>query len=539
MSGAPAPASAGAGGPGARLAARRPNRRSGDPLRGAWLGGAALVLGPRGRGAALRRSAARVGRAHAAAGGWRSACSPGARRPTARLSPRGRAGVAPDRVAPRPACWRLGGIAWRAAGRRRRARQHDRPDRDFRRAGLALVGRHGAAAARLRPLVSPHRARRGPGTRLDPPGGRPVPALIALSLATHLAFLDAMPWRFHFDEGYAFTETMRFYRGPMIPLFTTTWHDTSLPSLWFAFAAGMMRFTGVNIFGVRLAEALHRRAHGDPGLRRRAPGLGADGSRAGRLLRGRLGGRHPLQPRLDHQRQHGVRPGWSASTSCCAACARAAPAISSGPAWRAAAMYTFYGARIPLLLAAFVAYLLVFHWRTCHATAGPFWRCWPVGFLRRLRACCSPLLLFFLLYLWRCDQPALEQDERAARSPSPGMPLSATSGTSSPLPLQNVLGLEQVVARYATTSLRAVPARARGRPARAGGSRCLVRRWRQPASFLLLITCAGVVLAGAAARSIQAVPSPVSRIGRRPSRFDLARRRHGLLACAVAAGRPV
>src|SRR5207249_4143485 len=50
--------------------------------------------------------------------------------------------------------------------------------------------------------------------------------LVALSLLTRLAFLDRIPWLFHADEGLAYIEIMRYYKGPMIPLFTTTWADT-------------------------------------------------------------------------------------------------------------------------------------------------------------------------------------------------------------------------------------------------------------------------------------------------------------------------
>ncbi|MDQ6695342.1 MAG: glycosyltransferase family 39 protein, partial [Chloroflexota bacterium] len=80
--------------------------------------------------------------------------------------------------------------------------------------------------------------------------------IILLSLITHLAFLDEIPWRTHFDEGFAFTEIMRYYRGPAIPLFTTTWYNTTLPSMWFIIAAQFMRLTGPTLLGVRFAVAL-------------------------------------------------------------------------------------------------------------------------------------------------------------------------------------------------------------------------------------------------------------------------------------------
>ena len=54
-------------------------------------------------------------------------------------------------------------------------------------------------------------------------------AILGLALLTHLAWLDTLPWRFHYDELIAYNEAMRFYRGPAISLFTTTWWNTGLP----------------------------------------------------------------------------------------------------------------------------------------------------------------------------------------------------------------------------------------------------------------------------------------------------------------------
>src|SRR5439155_13127992 len=48
----------------------------------------------------------------------------------------------------------------------------------------------------------------------------------------------------------------RFYRGPAISLFTVTWRDTSLPSLFFPFAAGVMRLAGTDLGAERLGVAL-------------------------------------------------------------------------------------------------------------------------------------------------------------------------------------------------------------------------------------------------------------------------------------------
>src|SRR5947209_7440666 len=78
-------------------------------------------------------------------------------------------------------------------------------------------------------------------------GGLVFGGIVALALVTHLAWLNDIPWRFHYDELIAYNEAMRFYQGPPISLFTTTWWNTSLPSLFFPFSAGLMRFAGTGL----------------------------------------------------------------------------------------------------------------------------------------------------------------------------------------------------------------------------------------------------------------------------------------------------
>src|SRR5207237_880591 len=47
--------------------------------------------------------------------------------------------------------------------------------------------------------------------------------IVGLALATYTFDLNNIPWRFHADELTAYQEALRFYRGPAISLFTTTW----------------------------------------------------------------------------------------------------------------------------------------------------------------------------------------------------------------------------------------------------------------------------------------------------------------------------
>src|SRR5437867_1693377 len=71
---------------------------------------------------------------------------------------------------------------------------------------LASIGLLLAACARWYPA--------GSESELGPPWTRAEGAiflgLVALALVTYTAWLDDIPWRFHYDEGLAYIEAMRF-----------------------------------------------------------------------------------------------------------------------------------------------------------------------------------------------------------------------------------------------------------------------------------------------------------------------------------------
>src|SRR5207248_3552484 len=100
---------------------------------------------------------------------------------------------------------------------------------------------------------------RSHGADVGPPWTRAEAGLfagvVALALAAYTFDLNNIPWRFHADELTAYQEALRFYRGPAISLFTTTWYGTGLPSLPFAFAGGLMRFVGSDLGASRLGVA--------------------------------------------------------------------------------------------------------------------------------------------------------------------------------------------------------------------------------------------------------------------------------------------
>ncbi|HEY0068535.1 MAG TPA: glycosyltransferase family 39 protein, partial [Chloroflexia bacterium] len=80
--------------------------------------------------------------------------------------------------------------------------------------------------------------------------------ILALALCTYLVALDTVPWSFHQDEVVAHAEAWRFYQGPPISLFTTTWFGTSLPSLPFLFTGNLMHVVGAGLAGARVGVAL-------------------------------------------------------------------------------------------------------------------------------------------------------------------------------------------------------------------------------------------------------------------------------------------
>jgi hypothetical protein len=473
---------------------------SADPVRGAWLGGAALLLAFAGEGLLFDEARRLWGALALLLAMALGALAWGATPDRAPLAA-GAAGW--RRIAWRRALfWRLGGIAVSAllAAGAVRANMTDPTAIFGAQGGLWLAGMALLllACARWYPRSAPD-AGAGPAwTRRE---AVLFVALIALSLATRLAFLDEIPWRFHFDEGYAFTETMRFYRGPMIPLFTTTWHETSLPSLWFAFAAGMMRFTGVNLGGVRLAEAFIGAVTVIPvyGLARLSWGRMAAALAAFSVAVSAV--------YIHYSRVSIINVSTAFAWLVCyyfllrgLRSRRPGDFVWAGLA-AGASMYTFYGARLlPYLLVAFVAYLLIFHWRATRERLGHL-ALLPLGFLAGF----GPLLGYFLLHPEMWTSRALTKMNVPPEIPTSWDAVVRDWNILAPYLWQNVLGLSVVPGRdtvyYAPFLLGPEAALL------ALGVALLIRRWRQPAAFLLLLTGAGVVLAGGTLIEGETIPN--------------------------------
>ncbi|HYO48729.1 MAG TPA: glycosyltransferase family 39 protein, partial [Chloroflexia bacterium] len=326
-------------------------------------------------------------------------------------------------------------------------------------------------------------------------------ALVMLALFTYCAWLNDIPWRFHYDEAIAYTEAMRFYKGPPISLFTTTWHGTSLPSMPFLFSGGLMHIVGTGLGGVRLGVAL-------VGALTVVPIYAL-----GRLLAGRV-----------------------AATIAAFAWATSAVAIhysrvsiinmttpffwavcfyyllkglqSRRPAdfaWAGLAagvsMYTFYGTRLlPYLLVAIVAYLAVFRFREARALAGHLALA-GVGFVVGF----GPLLAYFIKYPDMWAGRGLTRMNVPPVIPITWEQLVADWNILSPLVWNNFLSLSVIPSRdnfywgpFLTPPAALLVLLGVG---------VLAWRWRQPGAFLLLLWGTSVVFVGGTLVAQEHIPA--------------------------------
>ncbi len=314
--------------------------------------------------------------------------------------------------------------------------------------------------------------------------------LVALSLFTHLAFLDQIPWRLHFDEGYAYTEVMRFYRGPAISLFTTTWAGTGLPSMWFGFESLLMHFTGPNLVGVRLGVAL-------AGALTVIPVYGL-----GRLLAGRMGAVLAAfavavsAAYVHYSRVSIINVTTALAWAVCfyfllkgLRSRRPGDFVWAGLA-AGLSMYTYYGTRLlPYLLVLFIAYLLVFHFKAARELLGHF-ALVAIGFLAGF----GPLAGYFILNPQMWASRGLSQLIVTSGFPTTWGALGGDARLIAALLWREFLGLGVIPGRdtvYFVPFLLPFEAAL----VMLGGG-ILLWRWRQPASFLVLLWILGVVLTG-------------------------------------------
>ncbi|MFL5732093.1 MAG: glycosyltransferase family 39 protein [Chloroflexia bacterium] len=326
-------------------------------------------------------------------------------------------------------------------------------------------------------------------------------SLVGLALFTYLANLNDLPWDFHYDEVLAHDEVTRFVRGPQISLFTTTWSGTGLPSFFFAIEGGLARLAGTELGGVRLGVAL-------AGALTVIPTYGLARLIAGRVAASLAAFALATAPVAVHYSRVSIINMTTAFcwTVCFYFLLRGLRSRRPGDfAWSGLAaglsMYTYYGTRLlPYLLTAFIAYLALFHFRAFRERAGHL-ALLGIGFVIGF----GPLAAYFIRNpgVW-AGRGLIELNV------PPALPTSWDSWAGAwnalaPLAWRNFLGLSVLPGGdgvYKAPFLLPVAAAL----VLLGGG-VLVRRWRQPGAFLVLLWGLGVLFVGGTLVSARFVPA--------------------------------
>jgi 4-amino-4-deoxy-L-arabinose transferase-like glycosyltransferase len=334
----------------------------------------------------------------------------------------------------------------------------------------------------------------GGEARLGPPWTRAeiiiFGGIVALALFTYLTALNDIPWRFHYDEAIAYDEAMRFYRGPQISLFTTTWWGTSLPSMWFAVSGMLIHLAGTGLGGVRLGVAL-------VGSLTVIPLYGLTRLIAGRTTAALAAFALATSPVAIHYSRTSINNVTAAFfwTLCFYFLVRGLRSHRmSDYAWAGLvgglSMYVYYGTRLlPYLLLAFAAYMAVFHFRAFRARIGHL-AIVAVGFIVGF----GPLLAYFFKNPNMWAGRGLEQLNVREIVPTSWDVLATNWNILYPLAWRNFLGLSVLPSGdhvYWGPLLSPVEA-----VLFLLGVGALVWRWRHPAYFLVLLWGAGVLFVG-------------------------------------------
>jgi 4-amino-4-deoxy-L-arabinose transferase-like glycosyltransferase len=319
-----------------------------------------------------------------------------------------------------------------------------------------------------------------------------VASIAVLALALRVWDLRDVPFNIYPDEIMTGSIAERAYvsgQGPAPSLFSTMWSDVELPALWFAIVAGALKLGGIGLATIRLPAALFGAATVLPfyGLVRGVWGriaaiAGASimAFSAANVQYSRMALNNITTPFFwtvcFFFLMRGLRSrrptDWTLA------------GVAAG-----ASEHFYYGTRLlPFILAAFVAYLLVLHWRRARHYLAQFG--WLVlGYLIGF----GPLLSYFMTH------PGLYYGRGAGlmtwnRIPTSWHDLQQMWSTLWPIMSENLLGIStqsaQDIMYYAPLLL----------PAEAAllvlGVALLAWRWRHPAAFLVLLAGLGVLFVG-------------------------------------------
>ncbi len=354
-------------------------------------------------------------------------------------------------------------------------------------AGITVV----MAAAAFRPVGH---ARQNDGGAGDSPAWTwwevaMVASIAVLALALRVRDLRNVPFNIYPDEIMTGSVAEGAYLSGLThaPVFSTLWGDVELPALWFAIVAGVLKLGGISLGVVRLPPALFGAATVVPfyGLVRGVWGRVAAIAGAS-IMAFSAANVHYSRIALNNITTPFF---WTVCFFFLMRGLRSRKPTDWTLAGLAAGLseHFYYGTRLlPFILVAFMAHLLVVHWRHARHYMEQFG--WLVlGYLIGF----GPLLSYFIAH------PGLYYGRGAGlmtwnRIPASWHDLQQMWNTLWPIMSENLLGIStqsaQDIMYYAPLLL----------PAEAAllvlGVALLVWRWRDPAAFLILLSGLGRTL---------------------------------------------
>jgi 4-amino-4-deoxy-L-arabinose transferase-like glycosyltransferase len=317
-------------------------------------------------------------------------------------------------------------------------------------------------------------------------------SITALALALRVWDLKDVPFNIYPDEVMTGLVAERAYlsgHGPAPSLFSTLWSDIDLPALWFAIVAGMFKLGGVGLATVRLPAALfgsvtvlplYGLVRGVWGRVAAIAGASVMAFSAVNVHYSRMALSNITTPFFWAVCFFFLMRGLRSRKPADWALAGLAAGISE---------HFYYGTRLlPLILGSFVVYLLVVHWvETRRYVTQPGWLVFGylIGF--------GPLLSYFVTH------PGLYYGRGAGlmtwnRIPATWHDLQQMWTTLWPIMSENLLGISthnaQDIMYFAPLLLGTEAALL------VLGVALLVRRWRHPAAFLVLLSGLAVLMVG-------------------------------------------
>ncbi|HYP18940.1 MAG TPA: glycosyltransferase family 39 protein, partial [Chloroflexia bacterium] len=327
-------------------------------------------------------------------------------------------------------------------------------------------------------------------------------ALVVVSLVTHLTWLDRYPYEIDVNEYFAWYESMAFYRDPpTVSMFTTVWLNLGLPSLWFWFQAQFLHLFGVNLVGLRFITGLVGALTIIPVYL------------LSRLVWGRTAALLSAVPVafliviLHHSRQSSNNIATGLFWTFCfyfllkgLRTRRPADFVWAG-LWAGTSQYTYYGTRLlPYLLVAFGAYLAIFHFRAFRERLGLL-ALTAVGFMVGF----GPLVAYFTRNPEKWAGRGLSELIIPLEIPTNWDQIANIWNKVWPEVWKNFLSLSVIPAN--DTFFFAPFLRPFEMVLLALSFGVLIYRWRQPASFLVLLW-AGSVAAVSSIINIPINPNP-------------------------------